>query len=331
MPSSPPSDHSPQDASNRERSGVKSAQLRQLRVADLDPRTRSVQIEAMGEAMRKFLDKPENVEMLRATFTAIGRFLKPLQPALEAIGKTAAFLADVVERLPSQFRGAVIGLANQGWFFDPEMEWPQILGVQGKIAAGKLEEVDQVMASHFEARLDAIESRLCAALPRRAPKFKSAFDAHRRGAYDLSILALLAQSDGVCAELRGGFFFLNDLKRQRPETSAYVEALESDIDRIIHLALVEDIPLKRKMSKARGQPGLNRHAVMHGESLDYDTRENSLRAISLLNYIALGLDLGEDSAKGRAVAKPAGQLVVAGASMESGKTRLRQASCAPKS
>ena len=32
---------------------------------------------------------------------------------------------------------------------------------------------------------------------------------------------------------------------------------------------------------------LNRHAVMHGESLDYDTRENSLKALSLLNYLAL--------------------------------------------
>ena len=30
---------------------------------------------------------------------------------------------------------------------------------------------------------------------------------------------------------------------------------------------------------------LNRHQVLHGESVDYGTEENSLKAISLLNYL----------------------------------------------
>ena len=37
----------------------------------------------------------------------------------------------------------------------------------------------------------------------------------------------------------------------------------------------------------RGDPfvGLNRHQVLHGESVDYDTEQNSLKAISLLTYL----------------------------------------------
>lgn len=31
---------------------------------------------------------------------------------------------------------------------------------------------------------------------------------------------------------------------------------------------------------------LNRHAVLHGEAVDYDTRINSNRALSLLVYVA---------------------------------------------
>ena len=31
---------------------------------------------------------------------------------------------------------------------------------------------------------------------------------------------------------------------------------------------------------------LNRHAVMHGESLDYGSEENGLKAVSLLNYVS---------------------------------------------
>ena len=56
--------------------------------------------------------------------------------------------------------------------------------------------------------------------------------------------------------------------------------------------LVAQIPLKRQMNKRDANDAglLNRHAVMHGESLDFDTKMNSLRALSLLNYVALALD-----------------------------------------
>jgi hypothetical protein len=32
--------------------------------------------------------------------------------------------------------------------------------------------------------------------------------------------------------------------------------------------------------------GLNRHMVLHGESLNYGNKINSLKAISLINYVA---------------------------------------------
>ena len=31
--------------------------------------------------------------------------------------------------------------------------------------------------------------------------------------------------------------------------------------------------------------GLNRHMVLHGESIDYGTKKNSLKTISLINYV----------------------------------------------
>ena len=84
-----------------------------------------------------------------------------------------------------------------------------------------------------------------------------------------------------------------DRLTRKPEAAAYARANSNNVfNEVLHMALVEHIPLKHQMSK-RGQVEghiLNRHAVMHGESLDYDTEENSLRAISLLNYVALSLD-----------------------------------------
>jgi hypothetical protein len=161
------------------------------------------------------------------------------------------------------------------------------------VSSGDASGADRVMVQHFEGRLDAIELRLCQRLPHRAGKFRNAFAAHRRAEYDLSILAFLSQADGVSKELRGGHFFLKHRKTARPQAACYAESTSENVfDQIVHLALVEELPIKQQMSKIASvaQPTLNRHAVMHGESLDFDTKENSLRALSLLNYVALGLD-----------------------------------------
>lgn len=84
-----------------------------------------------------------------------------------------------------------------------------------------------------------------------------------------------------------------DRTTRRPEADPYARANSNTVfNQILHMALVEEIPLKQQMSKrSSAEVGLlNRHAVMHGESLDFDTKENSLRALSLLNYVALALD-----------------------------------------
>lgn len=57
-----------------------------------------------------------------------------------------------------------------------------------------------------------------------------------------------------------------------------------------------------------GSTGLNRHAVMHGESLDYDTKGKQLAALSFLNYVALDLNLGEGSDQDQAATAPLASL-----------------------
>lgn len=126
----------------------------------------------------------------------------------------------------------------------------------------------------------------------------------------------MAQADGVCAELRGGHFFMKDRGTRKPETAPYATAFDSNfIDKIAHLALVEDLHIGEQMRQrvANGSTGLNRHSVMHGESLDYDTKENSLRALSLLNYVAVALNLGDGSALAEAGKSPLASIAKAAA------------------
>lgn len=258
-------------------------------------------IEQMAQMVELFravgtvVTEPEFLAGARKIVNQVKEFFAALRPAVAALGSVAMFLSDVMLRIPAELRASVVELANRGWFFDPNMPLPSMWQTKTLIEEGKADQADTFMAAHFENRLDEIEAQLASALPDRARFFSAGFEAHRQGKFSLSILMFIAQADGVCAELRGGHFFLKD-RKGRPQPATYAEGFAGDfMDEIAHLALAEDLPIRNRMATwlASGATGLNRHGVMHGESLDYDTKENSLRAISLLNYVGLALDLGE--------------------------------------
>ncbi len=52
--------------------------------------------------------------------------------------------------------------------------------------------------------------------------------------------------------------------------------------------------VQSQKARPEGFAGLNRHMVLHRESLDYGNRKNGFRAISLLNYISESLQKDTD-------------------------------------
>ena len=265
-----------------------------------------------AETISNTLRDPDVKKTLESLVSKIGELLKPILPALEAMGSTLLYMADAISKLPASLQQAIFTLMHRGWFFDPSMPLAHWWTVHNLITAGSVAEADQFMAKHFESRLVEIEGQLSTALPHRASKFKSGFAAHHRGEYDLSILAFLSQADGVCNELRGGHFFLVDKYTRLPEAAEYAASFEGHpLERIVHMALTARLPIQVQMSKREtvGLDRLNRHAVMHGVSLDHDTKDNSLRAMSLLNYVALSLDMEDGSSFSKAKASPVGSLL----------------------
>lgn len=270
------------------------------------------QMTEMIQSLGTILSQPAVLQGISYLSKKIVTALAPLKPAFTALGSMAVLIGEAVSKLPAKFQTTLVGLANRGWFLDPEIAWHILVQAALAIDEGKLDAADAMMAAHFESRVGDIEKKLSVALPHRAPKFKSAFAAHRRGEYDLSILAFMAQADGICAELRGGHFFLKDRVTGKSLAAPLDGVYEGEpLARIARLALSDDLPIRERLSKRAksGSTALNRHAVMHGESLDYDTKDNSLRALSLLNYVALGLDEGEGAPLQKAGATALGSLV----------------------
>lgn len=128
-----------------------------------------------------------------------------------------------------------------------------------------------------------------------------AIEAHKRGEYALSILAFFVIADGICRDNTGREIFQGYPEKR---ISAWAKEKFHEIDnakdkwpleffRIINLMMfeqiIEQLPVMYNANKRikNDYSGLNRNTFLHGLANKEDaTKENSLKAFSLLSYIA---------------------------------------------
>ena len=191
-------------------------------------------------------------------------------------------------RMPPKLQAALILLGKHGWYLDVDMSLPDIWRFEKTLLNDRIDEAGEMLCAHYESRLDDIEKMVSEKCPTRANILASAFKAHRQGDFNLSIPVFFTQIDGVCKELCDRYFFMKERGTGRPQTASYVEEGDrKDFMLAVLSPLTASLPVAMS-EKERGADSseLNRHKVMHGESLDYGTRANGLKVISLLNYVA---------------------------------------------
>lgn len=200
---------------------------------------------------------------------------KVMEPMLRAAQEAYA-------QLPRKTKEGLLALADANWYLDSEMPITLMWSLKDEIANRPIDVVDEKMAIYFRPELDRIEGDLIQRHPTRAEFISMAFTAHREGKYILSIPALLAQAEGISLDLTkrtlydGGVSgFLAGAKLDSLE-EAYRYPLRHNKS-----------PMVGSTQKRKERPGdLNRHAVLHGESIDYGTEINGLKAISWFNYVS---------------------------------------------
>lgn len=202
--------------------------------------------------------------------------------------RTIEMIRELIEDLPEREKKGLQTLAEEGWFFDPEMPCTFLQKIEGllkKYPEEILSQVNDYCVDHFREQLDNIEKKLTTSYPHRSHLLLQAFSAHRRGEYSLSIKAFLPEADGIFSEL----FPEKSLFIYRQRESAinnYASKTRSRfLKKYFHLFLL-NLPLwMSKSGEDESFSELNRHLVLHGKSLDYDTEENSLKTISLLCFL----------------------------------------------
>lgn len=196
--------------------------------------------------------------------------------------------------LPPKIQEALLLLAQHGWYLDFNMPLPSLWNINEAISSGEIDEVEEAFVEYFESQLDEIKNSFSAQFPHRSHIIASAFKAHRNGEYFLSIPVLLAQTDGICKEVVDQYLFMK--KDKKPRTAIYVEQIAADTYKAALLSpLAASTPIgASEHEREAGFNLLNRHMVLHGESLDYGSKVNSLKAISLVNYVSQALETDAD-------------------------------------
>ncbi len=231
----------------------------------------------------------ETIQIPKYTLPDISQLAQPVLEFQKSIQSliSPAFeqLQESFQELPPRTQEAVLLLGAHGWYLDLEMALPDLWELKKALSEGKGEEAEEALSEYFASRLDEIESLIIERFPNRQKMIRAAFNAHRREEYELSIPVLLAQTDGICKEVVKQYFFMKQNKR--PRTAIYVEQIASDTYRAALLSpLARTLPIgASEHERPEDFTELNRHMVLHGESLDYGTKINSLKAISLINYV----------------------------------------------
>ncbi len=185
-------------------------------------------------------------------------------------------------------------LAERGWFFPIFNEQIIVLiGFHQLALKGNIDKLDRQMNIFFENNFDRIRVYLSKRYPHRKHLLNSGMKAHETEEYELAILMFFSLIDGFCWDAANCNYFRR--KNKKPEISAHVDnVLRRKFADAMLSALTNNLPIayneweRKDATKLYSNP--NRHTVMHGESIDYGTKENSLKVLSLLYYVALALE-----------------------------------------
>ncbi|MFH1884745.1 MAG: hypothetical protein ABIL62_18760 [Planctomycetota bacterium] len=278
-----------------------------------------------NEEYRKVQESMKQLsKKLQEIMTPVEEIVRRVREAIaEDVQKISEVIAPIVKRIaefPDKTKRVLKNLAEKGWFLPLDITRSAVDHLAKLIESNDGDEINRFMVEFYTIRLDEVLDSLVAAFPERSHLFRTAFKAHNRKEYDLSIPVLLAQADGVCYDMLGVDLFGRNHKNPKiPKTK---EALESKIGSTklgpvcanIPIYDMDGVPLvsslfvrtydaffeplrsgsalmlnKNQMKEKRDSiPGynvLNRHEIMHGIDTHYGSEVNSLKAIAQLDYL----------------------------------------------
>lgn len=208
-----------------------------------------------------------------------------LESRLETL-KQVQSLSELLEtKIPSDWKIISERLLDYGWFVE---YWMQPMDVFKALLSNDPKTVDRLFASYLKSNLKEIENNITTRFPERKHILQSAFKAHRRKKWELSIPVLLTQIDGIFREITSKEIFS---KRDNKNPSRWLDQMnESNVPKL-SLAVLE--PLRKSevfaanFNDAMKYPFMiHRNSILHGYETNFVNETNAYKTLSLLNYIS---------------------------------------------
>ena len=262
----------------------------------------NAQIQPFFQAQQKLCESArpifDGLEKLQSSFTEfqhnssiLAKAFTPLdKQQLEKIKQIFTYLQEVHEKLPARTRQALLTIGKHGWFFDSQIRADAIWELETALEKGNTKEAEEALSNYYRGNIEPIKNRITSLFPKRKRILNAAFQAHHDKCFELSIPTFLIQSDGICQEL-----FKIQLFKLRTDGRPISELVNqigiSGTWEPFLYPLTQMLPISARPNE-RGEhfTALNRHQVLHGEDVNYPSEINSLKSISLLNYIAVVLN-----------------------------------------
>jgi hypothetical protein len=257
-------------------------------------------IQRLQRKFQSFRDENPGVFETINKFQKLAESLAPLmnivRPVMEAQEAIRGYLD---ERIKLAKRIKVV--SESGWYLPIWfIDSLKVKDLDGLFVNDSIE-FERIVTELFEETLvETIQGRLLDQFPKRSPAIISVVSSHLRKDYFAAIPLALTLADGFCKDSffidRGGkqvpigFFDLDKPKHsastQKLKSAFAVE--ETSIFSLLTNQLADDDRNRHLVHEqnTKRPSQLNRHAIIHGESFDFGTYINSVKAILLLNFIA---------------------------------------------
>ncbi|MCC8360279.1 hypothetical protein [Salinimicrobium sediminilitoris] len=213
-----------------------------------------------------------------------------MREVIEVINKSMPNLMEAAKILDEESPDAFWLLCTYGWYFGYDSLPKTPIELARELNKGNQKEVDDFLVQYYEDELDDMERRLVHRYPNRIGVLREGFQNHREKRYFSSITLLLTQVDGICKERTGDIFFTaKETKGVKIRKPRIAEAFNEEevFFRPFLVPLKETSTINSHWSKLHSFPlRFNRHEILHGEDISYGSKINSLKVISLLNYLS---------------------------------------------
>lgn len=235
-------------------------------------------------ATRPLQDLGTKISLITHSFT---EWQQALTNAFEMMVPILKEIAESMLSLPQTTSQTLMALEEHGWYFDPDTPLPQLWELATALEETDIKPVEAAFVKHYRDRTEHIGQDLIDLFHSRKVILEQAFRAHGQKEYALSVPTFLAQADGICRELIGIQLFCSTQPGRSENAGEETVGPADDLVAALLHPFTTSMRISALDKELRYSTASDRwHDILHGNFLDYGTEMESLKAISLLNYVA---------------------------------------------